>query len=77
MTLTDEQINDMANVMRDGARHICDEAIGKWRDPNYIRGLENMVEERYTYWATIRANLPRKAAIVAMIRSAQKPEAEV
>ena len=63
MALTDAQIDDMASMMRDGARRICDEVISKWNNPNYHRGLENMIGERYSYFATIRANVPGKLTL--------------
>jgi hypothetical protein len=66
--LTSSQIDDMASVMRDGAYRICEEAIGKWMDPNYIRGLEHMAQERKMYWSGIKHGLPTKSAIAAFLR---------
>lgn len=68
MSLTDEQIETMASVMRDGAYRMCEEAIGKWMDPNYYRGLENMTQERRMHWSGIKHGLPTKKAIAAFLR---------
>lgn len=67
-TLTDEQIDTMTSIMRQGAYQLCEEAIGKWMDPNYIRGLEHMAQERKQYWRTIQQSLPNKNAIAAFLR---------
>lgn len=66
--LTNEQIETMASIMRQGAYQLCEEAIGKWMDPNYIRGLEHMAQERKQDWSTIQQKLPSKKAIAAFLR---------
>jgi hypothetical protein len=64
-TLTDEQINDMASVMRDSAYLRCEEIVAKLN--SYGLDAETHAE-RYRHWRDIKHSLPTKKSLAALLR---------
>jgi hypothetical protein len=70
--VTDEEINAIAEMMRNGAIKICDEALSKWMAPDYFRGLEDMQQQRKMFFSRLKGKVPSVAAIKAFLREYAK-----
>jgi len=45
---------DILKIMIDGGEQLCNEAMSKWMNPEYCRGLEDIAPERKRWWSEAR-----------------------
>lgn len=49
--------DEVLRLMIDGGENLCDDAMGKWMNPEYHKGLEDVVMERRTWWSAARRRI--------------------
>lgn len=60
--------SEIAGVLLDGARRLCDHASNQWISGTY-GGDEEMRRENLQRWAEIRRSLPSKKELVSLLNS--------
>lgn len=60
--------DEIAGVLLDGARRLCDYAAEQWISGKY-GGDEDMRQENLRHWSEIRRSLPPKGKLISMLNS--------